>query len=83
MFSKQLKYLKIIAILVISFFLITNFYMIISTKDKILTNKEQNTLKNIDFILVLGAGIKNKTNFTISSKDPYDSFLAVHIKNNP
>ena len=60
MFSKHLKYLKIIAILVISFFLITNFYMIISTKDKILTNKEQNTLKNIDFILVLGAGIKNK-----------------------
>lgn len=60
MFSKQLKYLKIITILVISFFLITNFYMIISTKDKILTNKEQNTLKNIDFILVLGAGIKNK-----------------------
>ena len=60
MFNKIIKCLKSLLILLILFILTTNFYVIFTTKDRITTLKQASSLKNVDFVLVLGAGIKNK-----------------------
>lgn len=57
--KKLVKYLKIIILCILLIFLITNIIVINTAKDKIIS-KENIQKKNIDYILVLGAGIKNK-----------------------
>lgn len=59
MFFKRIKILKIIMLVIIFFILITNLYILLSTKAKIISDQNF-SLKDIDFIIVLGAGIKNK-----------------------
>lgn len=60
MMFKKLKYLSRISFLILSFFIITNGYVIQSTKSKIISQTKAFSQKDIDYILVLGAGIKNK-----------------------
>lgn len=60
MFLKPLKYLKILFACVILFILGTNLYVLVTTKNQILSENKAKNLKNIDYILVLGAGIKAK-----------------------
>ena len=60
MMFKKLKYLSSISFLILSFFIITNGYVIQSTKSKIISQTKAFSQKDIDYILVLGAGIKNK-----------------------
>ena len=60
MFFKLLKFFKIIILLTALFLLVTNLYVIFSTEEKIIDAQDSSSLKNINYILVLGAGIKNK-----------------------
>ena len=60
MFLKPLKYLKILIALFILFILGTNLYILETTKNQILSENKTKDLNNIDYILVLGAGIKAK-----------------------
>lgn len=60
MFLKLLKYLKILIACCIIFILGTNLYILETTKNQILSENNAKDLKNIDYILVLGAGIKAK-----------------------
>ncbi len=60
MFLKLLKYLKIFIACCILFILGTNLYILETTKNQILSENKAKDLKNIDYILVLGAGIKAK-----------------------
>lgn len=57
--KRLVKYLKIITLCILLIFLITNIIVINTVKDKIIS-KENIQKENIDYILVLGAGIKNK-----------------------
>ena len=60
MFLKLLKYLKIFIACCILFILGTNLYILEITKNQILSESNAKDLKDIDYILVLGAGIKAK-----------------------
>ena len=60
MFLKPLKYLKILIALFIIFILGTNLYILEITKNQILSENQAKDLNDIDYILVLGAGIKAK-----------------------
>lgn len=60
MFLKPLKYLKILIALFILFILGTNLYILETTKNQILSENKAKDLNDIDYILVLGAGIKAK-----------------------
>ena len=60
MFLKPLKYLKILIALFILFILGTNLYILEITKNQILSENQAKDLNDIDYILVLGAGIKAK-----------------------
>ena len=58
MFIKIIKYFTFTILGIIIFFLVTNLIMITSTKRNIKEEKELSNIKNIDCILVLGAGIR-------------------------
>lgn len=60
MFLKPLKYLKILISLFIIFILGTNLYILEITKNQILSENKVKELNKVDYILVLGAGIKAK-----------------------
>ena len=60
MLNKIIKCLKLLMVFLILLILTTNFYVILTTKDRITTLKQASSLKDVDFVLVLGAGIKNK-----------------------
>ena len=56
--QKIIKYIIIIGIIIILIILGINTYVKISTKKQIIKNKEYSELKDIDCIIVLGAGIR-------------------------
>lgn len=58
MLKKLTKYFIIITITIIILIFITNFFVKIESKDRIITIKEASKLENVDCILVLGASIK-------------------------
>ena len=58
MFNKIIKYFTFTILGIIIFFLVTNLIMITSTKRNIKEEKELSNIKDIDCILVLGAGIR-------------------------
>lgn len=58
MFIKIIKYFTFTILGIIIFFLVTNLIMITSTKNNIKEEKELSNIKDIDCILVLGAGIR-------------------------
>ena len=58
MFIKIIKYFTFTILGIIIFFLVTNLIMITSTKRNIKEEKELSNIKDIDCILVLGAGIR-------------------------
>lgn len=58
MFIKIIKYFTFTILGIIIFFLVTNLIMITSTKINIKEEKELSNIKDIDCILVLGAGIR-------------------------
>ena len=55
--KKGLIIMFIIFCTIILLILIVNFYVIISTKDKIVSEKQNENIKEADCILILGAGI--------------------------
>ena len=55
--KKILKYIIIIGILVILIILLINFYVKISTKKQIIQGNDYSNIKDIDCIIVLGAGV--------------------------
>lgn len=55
--KKIIKYALIILIIGILIILSINLYVILSTKQQIITNNDYSNLKDIDCIIVLGAGI--------------------------
>lgn len=57
--KKIVKLFTIVISLFLFAILFINFYVILSTKNKILTIDEAKKLNNVDAILVLGAGIWN------------------------
>ena len=57
--KKMIKITIIIGIIFVLFIFIINFFIILKTKKKIVSEKEANNLKNIDCILILGAGIRD------------------------
>ena len=61
MFIKLLKCLKITFIGVIIGVLLINIGVILTTKNKIITEDEAINIKNVDCILILGAGIRGKS----------------------
>ena len=58
MFIKIIKYFTFTILGIIIFFLVTNLIMITSTKRNIKEEKDLSNIKDIDCILVLGAGIR-------------------------
>ena len=58
MFIKIIKYFTFTILGIIIFFLVTNLIMITSTKNNIKEEKELSNIKDVDCILVLGAGIR-------------------------
>ena len=58
MFIKIIKYFTFTILGIIIFFLVTNLIMITSTKRNIKEEKELSNIKDVDCILVLGAGIR-------------------------
>ena len=56
--KKILVFLTISLFIVIFFVILINFYVVFSTKKQILEEDEYLKLKNIDVVLVLGAGIR-------------------------
>lgn len=58
MFIRIIKYLYFTILGIIIFFLVTNLIVILSTKNNILEEKELTNIKDIDCILILGAGIR-------------------------
>ena len=61
MFIKVLKCLKITFISVIIGVLLINISVILTTKNNIITEDEAINIKNVDCILILGAGIRGKS----------------------
>lgn len=57
MIKKIIKYIIIIAIIIIVAVLGINFYVKMSTKNQIIESKDFSNIKDIDCILVLGAGV--------------------------
>lgn len=57
MAKKIIKYILIVAVTMIIFVLSINFYVKSSTKNQIIENEDYSNIKNIDCILVLGAGV--------------------------
>ena len=57
--KRIIKVITIISLLGILIVLSINFYVVGSTKNKILTYEEYINLKDVDCILILGAGIRN------------------------
>lgn len=55
--SKIIKYVVIVVIILIIIIFAINFYVKTSTEKQIITNKNSSNLKDIDCIIVLGAGI--------------------------
>lgn len=58
MFIRIIKYFYFTILGIIIFFLVTNLIVILSTKNNILEEKELTNIKDIDCILILGAGIR-------------------------
>lgn len=58
MIIRIIKYLSILFLTIISALLIINFTVILTTKNQIITEEQAKNIKDIDCILVLGAGIK-------------------------
>lgn len=58
MIIRMTKYLTILFLTIIIAFLIINSIVILTTKDQIITEEQAQTIKDIDCILILGAGIK-------------------------
>lgn len=58
MFRKAAKFIAQFVVLIFIIILATNLIIVFSTKNNIISNETANKLKNIDCILVLGAGIK-------------------------
>ena len=58
--KKILKYIIILMIFLISVVSVINSIVILTTKDQIIKNDNYSNLKNVDCIIVLGAGIWNK-----------------------
>lgn len=58
MLIKIIKYFTFTILGIIIFFLVTNLIMITSTKNNIKEEKELSNIKDVDCILVLGAGIR-------------------------
>lgn len=58
MFIKIIKYFTFTILGIIIFFLVTNLIMITSTKNNIKEEKELSNIKDVDCILILGAGIR-------------------------
>lgn len=54
---KIIKYVIIVVILILLSILAINFYVKLSTKKQIIENKDYSNLKDVDCIIVLGAGI--------------------------
>ena len=54
--------ISIVILIILILILIINFYMIVRTKNKILTSEKLKDEDGIDCILVLGAGVKNNKN---------------------
>lgn len=59
MILKLLKYLTIISISLILILILTNIFVIIKTKNNIISLEDAKRLENVDCILTLGAGIRN------------------------
>ena len=55
--KKIIKYVVIVSIIMIVIVLAINFYVKLSTKKQIIENNDYSNLKNIDCIIILGAGI--------------------------
>ena len=55
--KKIIKYVGIIVIISVLIILVINLYVKLSTKQQIITNDDYTNLKNIDCIIVLGAGV--------------------------
>lgn len=55
--KKIIKYIIIILIVIIVIVLGINFYVKLSTKNQIIKNKDDSKLKDVDCIIVLGAGV--------------------------
>lgn len=58
MFKKVAKFIAQLVVLIFIIILATNLIIVFSTKNNIISNETANKLKNVDCILVLGAGIK-------------------------
>lgn len=54
---KIIKYVIIVVIVIILIILAINFYVKLSTKNQIIENRDYSNLKDVDCIIVLGAGI--------------------------
>lgn len=55
--KKIIKYIIIVLIVIIVIVLGINFYVKLSTKNQIIKNKDDSKLKDVDCIIVLGAGV--------------------------
>lgn len=56
--KKIILYFVIIAVILLIVFLSINFYVKVSTKKQIISNSDYKNLKDIDCIIILGAGIR-------------------------
>lgn len=59
MIIRTIKYLIILFLTIISMLLIINFTVILTTKNQMITAEQAENIKNVDCILILGAGIKD------------------------
>lgn len=58
--KKCIKWIVIVVLLLITLVLAINFYVKLSVRSMIIDSDEYDSLKDIDYIIVLGAGIRNK-----------------------
>ena len=75
MMKKRICYLLVLCLIIIFILLGINFYVKQSAKDRII--KDYTTLKDVDYILVLGAGIKNDKSSPIL-KDRLDKTIELY-----
>lgn len=55
--KRMIKYILVFTIIIVIMILGINYYVILKTKNKVLTGQAINNLENYDCILILGAGI--------------------------
>lgn len=76
--KKLIKIIFIITVLVALLILFINFYVILSAKNQIKDNYKK--IENVDYILVLGAGIRNNSPSPML-KDRLDKAIELYKKN--